>query len=361
MTKKFEVNSNRNYGIDLLRILSMFMVVMLHVLGLGGILDNTYLLSANYAVAWFLEIASLCAVNCYALISGYVGYTSKHRCSSLINLSITVLFYILAITAVVYAVCPSVGIRGALSSLLHIRNGAYWYYRAYVGAFFFFPLLNIVVDKADKDQLKKALIAILFLFSVVTMIIRNDLFSVIGGYSPLWLMVLYLLGAYMKKYGLAENKKSSKGFLVYGSAVVVTWLSLIFIAFVTKKIFGRAVLEAVLANYTSPTIIISAIGLLVAFSNLNINKTAKRVISFLSPLAFSVYLIHMQYFIRGWIDGRFVFASQSNAFMLAIYAILLTFAIYVVCIVIDYVRHIIFKLLRIKQISVKIAKKIGME
>ena len=28
--------SNRNYGIDLLRILSMLMVIVLHVLGWGG-------------------------------------------------------------------------------------------------------------------------------------------------------------------------------------------------------------------------------------------------------------------------------------------------------------------------------------
>lgn len=31
----------RNYGIDLLRIVSMMMVVLLHVLGQGGILDGS--------------------------------------------------------------------------------------------------------------------------------------------------------------------------------------------------------------------------------------------------------------------------------------------------------------------------------
>ena len=30
----------RNYGIDLLRIVAMFMVLLLHVLGQGGILKN---------------------------------------------------------------------------------------------------------------------------------------------------------------------------------------------------------------------------------------------------------------------------------------------------------------------------------
>ncbi|MBQ5998579.1 MAG: hypothetical protein IJL70_03820 [Treponema sp.] len=34
--------NQRNYGIDLLRILAMYMVVVLHVLGCGGILENWY-------------------------------------------------------------------------------------------------------------------------------------------------------------------------------------------------------------------------------------------------------------------------------------------------------------------------------
>ena len=39
--QEFRLSSmeERNYGIDLLRIVSMMMVVLLHVLGQGGILD----------------------------------------------------------------------------------------------------------------------------------------------------------------------------------------------------------------------------------------------------------------------------------------------------------------------------------
>ena len=69
----------RNYGIDLLRIVSMLMVVVLHVLGQGGVLKTSTPLSIGYSVAWILEIAAYCAVNCYALISGYVGVNSKFK------------------------------------------------------------------------------------------------------------------------------------------------------------------------------------------------------------------------------------------------------------------------------------------
>ena len=78
--------TNRNFGIDLLIIISMPMVVILHVLGQGGVLESTKLFSPNYMITWFLEIAAYCAVNCYALISGYVGYESKHKFSNLFHL-----------------------------------------------------------------------------------------------------------------------------------------------------------------------------------------------------------------------------------------------------------------------------------
>ena len=44
----------RNYGIDLLRLVSMFMVVILHVLGAGGILEATGGMVFHNRAAWLL-------------------------------------------------------------------------------------------------------------------------------------------------------------------------------------------------------------------------------------------------------------------------------------------------------------------
>ena len=74
--QEFRLSSmeERNYGIDLLRIVSMMMVVLLHVLGQGGILDGSDPLTVKSETAWLLEIGAYSAVNIYAMISGYVGY-----------------------------------------------------------------------------------------------------------------------------------------------------------------------------------------------------------------------------------------------------------------------------------------------
>ena len=104
--KKIELNPKRNYGIDFLRILSMLFVLLLHILKQGGILSALDKLSLGYNLAWFIEVCAYCAVNCYALISGFIGYGSKHKYSNIINLYIQTAFYALLATGVFYVISP---------------------------------------------------------------------------------------------------------------------------------------------------------------------------------------------------------------------------------------------------------------
>ena len=65
-------HAERNYGIDLLRLVSMYMVVILHVLAESGVLSAQSL--GTQSVAWLLETAAYSAVNCFGMNSGYVSY-----------------------------------------------------------------------------------------------------------------------------------------------------------------------------------------------------------------------------------------------------------------------------------------------
>lgn len=74
-----EKKHEKNYGIEWLRILSMYMVAVLHTLGQGGIIGSFKQGDLSFSIAWFLETAAFGAVDCFALISGYVGYHSHFR------------------------------------------------------------------------------------------------------------------------------------------------------------------------------------------------------------------------------------------------------------------------------------------
>lgn len=71
--------TERNIGIEGLRIFSMLLIIIGHVLAQGGILRSVLPLSSQWYMAWFLYIFALPAVNCYALISGYVGIDSEFK------------------------------------------------------------------------------------------------------------------------------------------------------------------------------------------------------------------------------------------------------------------------------------------
>lgn len=55
--------TERNYGIDLLRIISMIMITTHHVMLHGGIIEKANPFSLQYSIVWFIEVAGLCGVN----------------------------------------------------------------------------------------------------------------------------------------------------------------------------------------------------------------------------------------------------------------------------------------------------------
>ena len=134
---------NRNLGIDLLRIVSMYMVVILHVLGHGGILRNLEVLSLSYCVLWLLEITCYCAVNCYALITGYVMVNSKFKYKKIFYLWLDVLFWRLLLTFIMNFMFPDlVGKKDFLYSVFNVMFNSYWYFSSYFALFFFIPFIT---------------------------------------------------------------------------------------------------------------------------------------------------------------------------------------------------------------------------
>lgn len=94
-------NKEKTYfhNLDLLRIVSMFMIVLTHILGKGGLRDAVDgREDAYFFIVWIMQIFAYVAVNCYGLISGYIGLGSESKLSKIALLWLQVLFYTLVIT-----------------------------------------------------------------------------------------------------------------------------------------------------------------------------------------------------------------------------------------------------------------------
>ncbi len=341
----------KNYGVDFLRILSMFMVVCLHVLGQGGILDAVTQGSTNYWIAWFLESAMYCAVDCFALISGYVLSVNKTKISSIASLWIRTFFYSATLTIVFFFFFPGTSMSkyDVLFSFFPVITKQYWYVSVYMGMYILIPVLNVALLNMKKMTLELVFIGMLLVHSGFSL--QFDPFNLGEGCSVMWLCLLYLLGGYFRKYDFPSGMKKYKGWLLYFSMIFVTFISKYCIETFNSQADKSVEYGGLLISFISPTVFIAAVGLFIATAQMKFPEPAKKIISFFSPAAFGVYLIHACKPI--WTDVlqgfSKIFANYSPAVMvLAVFGSAI--AIYLVCSIIELIRIYLFKLLRINQL-----------
>ena len=359
----------RNYGIDLLRIVSMNMIVMLHVLGNGSFLDNVEGITIEYATMWFLETASLCAVNCFALISGYVGFGRKFKLSKLMQLWIEVVFYLLLFRVIYYMIDPmSVKSMPKITTFFPVLSDTYWYFTAYFVMFLFTPYLNDLIEKLNFE--KNSLLVFLFftVFSVMLTLSRMkpydlgvnpptrsgySMFGLNSGYSPLWLMILYYLGAYIKKYRIAEKIKPKASVIVYFGCVILSLVSKLRLTSIYDRTGKYQPMISFLVEYYSPTILSASVALLVLFAHFRFHRKTAAGIRFFSSSAFGVYIIHLQrnnlLLLRDSLS-RYVPVNLPRS---VLFVILTVLVIWLVCSLIDKFRQLLFTVFRIPLLSEK--------
>ena len=354
--KKIELNPKRNYGIDFLRILSMLFVLLLHILKQGGILSALDKLSLGYNLAWFIEVCAYCAVNCYALISGFIGYGSKHKYSNIINLYIQTAFYALLATGVFYVISPDeIGEKAFIKAVLPFGFNLYWYFTAYFCMFFFIPFMNKVLETCDKKQLTGLVVFSIMFFSVFPLIFEKDIFFTNNGYSVVWISILYMIGGYIRKYGIYKKISNLKCVVLYFAGVFITFGQKVIVEYVKLKLSGETVNEGAFIKYTSPTMVLCAISLLCLFAKVNFKDGMKKVTAIFSPFAFSVYLIHTAPFVWSKVmKNRFVMFAEFNPFGMVVAVLVTAVSIFLLCSFIDFIRTQLFKLLKIKELSIKI-------
>lgn len=202
----------RNYGVDLLRICCMIGIIMLHIFNYGGMLTGD-LPDGNFTVVWIWEIAAYSSVNCFVLISGYLGFRGKKYTSNLkniINLFFTVLFYSVLIKFSIKLLFPvEVSLKDLVKAFFPITTRQYWFFSSYFVMFVFSPLINLVVDKASNRTLTAAGIAV---FAISVMTLAGDAFGLKDGNSAAWFLFVYFIGALMKKFDIINTISAKKLF-----------------------------------------------------------------------------------------------------------------------------------------------------
>ena len=196
------------YGIDFLKMISMFMVIVGHLLVHGDVLNTVIPYSSQYWVAWFMEVVVYCAVDCFALTSGYLMVNSSIKISRLLEIWLQVLFYSFVI-AIVMAL-KFVDVRNSIkivNIVLPITYKEYWYLTAYFGLYLIIPILNTALHRMSRKDMKQTLLFIILFFIAIPTITSQDPYNINSGYSMIWLSILYLFGGYIAKYEIFGKPK----------------------------------------------------------------------------------------------------------------------------------------------------------
>lgn len=351
--------NSRNFGIDFLRILAMFYVVVLHTLGRGGILGTAEIGTHQYMVSWFLEIWAYCAVDIFALVSGYVGYHEEERpvkFRNYISLWMQVVFYGIVVTLIFNLFHPELVTKLDLIEMMFpVTNGLYWYFTAYTGLFFCMPLLNTAMTKCSKNLAVYTFIILFLMFSVYDTFVGR--FVLNGGYSFVWLVILYLFGSILKKCEIGKKIRSFEAIAGIFFLAFLTWLWKIY--GVEWSFMKINITPDTFVSYTSPTVLGSAILYIIGFSKIQF-KYLKKIITFAAPSTFAAYILNDQRFVKEHMMYQ-KFSAWSGIHSYIIPAKVFAFAgAFVVCsIFFDKVRDRLFQLFRIHHCIAYIEKKLN--
>ena len=349
----------RETNLELLRIISMVMIITLHYLDKGYALkdivailpgDGNFL---NELLAWCLEVFSYGAVNLYILISGYFLINCSARMEKPFKIVIQVLFYSLGI----FLIFMIIGVvqLGELPDyatdsfytytfFTPIASSHYWFASTYVFFYILAPFLAVGLRKLNKIQHLGLIIITMLLFSRLWRILLPMTEPVDDrGYGIQWFVTLFVLASYIRRYVPVKKNRRWVYLGIYFFAGVLTIISF----FTINKIFvmtGKyGIYTKVLLEYNSPTIIVASASLFLFFRTLSIPEGfLSKIILYVSPLTFGIYLIHEHFLLRNlWTELWQVNAAFTKPWFILHY-IACIFDVFVICGAIEWIRKSIF-------------------
>ena len=262
----------------------------------------------------------------------------------IVNMWFQAFFYSFILTGVltVIGISDSWATDDMIKCIFPITFNKFWYFTDFFALFFAIPVLNKFLFSISEEVAKKALIIIFVLFSVLG--IFNDSFRTAGGYSAIWLIVLYCIGVLAKRVKLFETRKNTTLIILWGLCIFITWL-----------VHDRSG-NMQLISYVSPTILLSGMIMVVLFSRLPIKC---KFVSKVSPLAFGIYLFQLNQVVWHFmLKDAFVGVVEKPLYIGIPMAFGCASLIFFSGLFVEFIRTILAKICRINLLSKWIVEKL---
>jgi surface polysaccharide O-acyltransferase-like enzyme len=331
-------------NIELLRIVSMLLIVCNHFEGHALAIQGFEWGSANLYSNWLIRGIGYIGVNLYVLISAYFLCMSSFKAKKLLKLLVEVWFY----SMIIYGLFVGTGqvsfsFKGFFKSFLPTLCSQYWFVTCYVVMYILSPFFNKLILLLYN---KRALMRFSFLLFVLFCVIPNFFFFSewihFGGTCGIvWMSVVYFFGATIRYQTNIEKLKERKR-LLFGGMIICWILPLItkvVIAFITQKVMGSVIGSSLFYMNNSIVIVVSSIITFLAFLSIEIKGT---VINFVAPSTLAVYLIHDNVYVRPLLWKYSLELLGEVQYPSVLYVLLLTLGIFSICVLIDLFRRLLF-------------------
>lgn len=343
----------RNSSYELMRIVSMFLIVLYHIILHGKVLENCQ--NEGLKIIFeFIEFVTLVHVNSFILVTGYYQVESNFKQSKIWSLLNANWFYrVLIVILLLTFNIVSIDKVSLIKETFPINLNEYWFFKNYLLLYCLTPFINKGIEKLNKSTYQKMIIVSFIIFSIVPSVTGGSYFDN-SGFTLYQFVFLYMVGAYLKKYPLSKSyifKVMSKN--MYKLILIFILFTCVFSNYILYK-YSMSVssVNTVLGEissyvsrastlYNNPFVIIQSICFFEYFGTLTIKN---RYINKLASLVFGIYLIHDNNFSRGLIYAYLkINDGPIYSYKFIFYVFFIAVLIYAICAVIEYIRQKLFK------------------
>lgn len=328
--------TQRDSNLELFRILLMLLIIAHHYTVNSGLTDcyDFNNVTNNMIFLQILGMFGKAAINGFTLITGYFMIASNITLRKFLKLYLEAKFYYLLF----YIIFVSIGyepfsVKGLVKTLFSvIYEAGSLYTGTYIVFFLLIPFLNILVKGLSKKQYQRLLALAICYFTIFSTFFKHETFDFIG-----WMMVVYLIGGYIRLYPYKAFDAKKLSILSLVSSIALMILSILAVDFVGSK-FDFTNYYYMLADSHKFLALTCSVSGFLLFKNVEIPQS--KIINRIAASTFGVLLIHansgtMRKFI--WQD-LFQNTMFYNSKILAVHAIGSVCVVYIVCFLIDQLR-----------------------
>lgn len=268
---------------ELLRLISMFMVLIVHsnfqALGTPTCIDLQVdpIINTSRII---LQSLTLVCVNIFVLISGWFGIHFSFK--GIFQLLFQTFFFLFGI----YFTCIALGLEKftitGIGKCLMLNHGT-WFIKSYLCLYLIAPILNYFIESTSQKEFKR-IILLFYTFQFIWGWMSNGVSFFEEGFSTISFIGLYLLARYMHLY-----QPSVTRFPQWSYIATYIILSLLTAFFLWISIFNELPFYFKFWSYNSPIIVCASLSLLLFFSKLDLKNG---FINNIAKSCLAVYLCH---------------------------------------------------------------------